>query len=540
MPEPLNPSQPAWALLDMIQQQLGVSVEVLDPAMRPLAPTTIGEAASAIEQPGIAAETLKSLRSGEVRIDRSTGAPIGIFPLRVARQIAGVLIIARRAARIDEATAAPDVNIERAGHLARTALESDLALSNQLADARYRARRAHGILRFIAQLGVSEDERQMMNAVIQAATVWFDADCRIYERQPDGSFLLAAALPGVEQPPAGARIDNARAEKLIASRRFSAGGDLEELGNVGRREDVLVLPVGGPLPDWLMILAGAIDQEVELTFAAIARVLAGELQRREVARIDTWQQRLAAIADDKRRAPERVLLKLLETLAAEAGAVAARVTLVSGESERVLAALGPSASPADARPSEEHAVAEPSGYTHSGTVEIAPETVIRISLTTPVASRAAALQLASWLKALQPWLREAFAGASSQPSVFEAAVEVSSFERRIQEEIERAKRFNLGLGLVLIRGVNALARDRGMESLVAAVRSELRASDLMGRIRGGHVAVLLVHAEPVGADSVLGRLRDRLATLAEDVQLGKAIFSPETSSADALIAQALR
>jgi hypothetical protein len=67
----------------------------------------------------------------------------------------------------------------------------------------------------------------------------------------------------------------------------------------------------------------------------------------------------------------------------------------------------------------------------------------------------------------------------------------------------------------------------------------------MGRIRDGHVAVLLVHTEPSGADSVINRLRSRLGALDEGstvsvVQVGKATFSPEVSSADALIAQALR
>jgi len=67
----------------------------------------------------------------------------------------------------------------------------------------------------------------------------------------------------------------------------------------------------------------------------------------------------------------------------------------------------------------------------------------------------------------------------------------------------------------------------------------------MGRIRDGHVAVLLVHTESAGADSVIKRLRSRLGSLEDAssviaVQVGKATFSPEVPSADALIAQALR
>jgi hypothetical protein len=539
MPEAFNLSQPAWALLDMVQEQLDVSMEVLDTSLRPLVPAGLGSASTAIEQPGTAAETAKSLRSGEIRIDRSTGKPIAIFPLRVARQIAGVLLVSQRGTQAAEQNSSSHTHIERAGHLARTALEADLSLNTQLTDVRYRTRRAHGILRFLAQLGRMEAERDIMRAVIQAGTVWFDADCRIYERQPDGSFLLAATLPGAEQRSAASRIDKGRAEKLVASRRFSSGGDLEDLGLLGRKEEVLVLPIGSP-PDWLMILAGAIDQDVELSFAAIAGVLAGKLHAREGARVDVWQQKLASLADESGRAPERVLLKLLELLATETAATEARVSLIADGQERAIAALG--AAPAAGTDNVECPEAESAGDRHTASVEIAPGTAVQITLRSSGSRRNAAIQLSSWLKALRPWLREAAAGLVSRGSPFEAGVDVSSFERRIQEEIERARRFNLGLGLVVIGGGHAL---RSLEPIAAVVRTELRASDLMGRIRDGHVAVLLVHTEPTGADSVINRLRSRLGSLDEAgnvsvVQVGKATFSPDVSSADALIAQALR
>ncbi len=541
MPEPFTLSQPAWALLDLLQEQLGVSVEVRDTSLRPVVPAGLAESSAAAEHPGVAAEAVKSLRTGEIRIDRSTGRPIGIFPLRVARQVAGVLLISRRPASLDVA-GAPDVNIDRAGHLVRTALESDIGLHKQLADARYRTRRAHGILRFLAQLGTMEEERELMNAVIQAATVWFDADCRIYERQPDGSFALAAMLPGAEPRNAAPRLDRGRAEKLLASRRFTSGGDLEDLGFFGRKDEVLVLPVGVPAPDWLMILAGSIDQDVEVTFVAIAGVLAGKVQARERAQIEAWQQRLASLIDETGRAPERVLLRLLETLAANVGATEARISLVSRETERVLAALAPTP-PSDAEAPPAGSTPEIAGDRHTAVVEISPDTHVRITLTSGESRRTAAMQLASWVQALRPWVREAVAGITTTASLFDVAVEISSFERRIQEEIERARRFNLGLGLVVIGG--AEAAPRSLDPIVAAVRTELRASDLIGRIRSGHVAVLLVHTEPVGAESVIGRLRQRLLMLAgetavDEVHVGKATFSAECTSADAFIAQALR
>jgi hypothetical protein len=227
-------------------------------------------------------------------------------------------------------------------------------------------------------------------------------------------------------------------------------------------------------------------------------------------------------------------------LAAETGATEARVALVADGEERAIAALG--AAPAAGTDAVACRGAESAADCHTAAVEIAPGTAVHIALRSSGSRRNAAIQLSSWLKALRPWLREAAAGLASRGSPFDAGIDVSSFERRIQEEIERARRFNLGLGLVLISGGAAL---RSLEPIAAAVRAELRASDLMGRIRDGHVAVLLVHTEPTGADSVINRLRSRLGALDEAgsvsvVQVGKATFSPDVSSADALIAQALR
>jgi GGDEF domain-containing protein len=116
----------------------------------------------------------------------------------------------------------------------------------------------------------------------------------------------------------------------------------------------------------------------------------------------------------------------------------------------------------------------------------------------------------------------------------------------VQDEVERAKRFNLGLSLVVI-DPNDVAEDgeSPVETVVKAVRPELRASDLLGRVRGGAIAVLLVHAGPEGARSVASRLGHRLAGVVDETQraavrLGQAVFSSDCQSGDALIRQALQ
>lgn len=548
MPEQLNLSESAWAQLDLLQQHLSVILEVLDSSMHPLASAGGGEPSHALDHPGVEAEIAKSLKTGEVRVYRSSGVPVGIFPLRVARHIAGCLVVLPTATRQAGAEPATEARIEGAGLLARTALEADLSLTGQLIDVRYRNRRVHGILKFLLQLGADPDnEREMMKAVIQAATVWFDADCRIYQRQPDDSFLLAAMLPGATEQRGGVRLEAMRAEKLIASRRLPSAGDLEELGLAGRRDEVLVLPVGStPRPVWLLVLAGTIDQEVELTFSAIARVLAGVLQTREAARIDRWQQRLAAFMSEPHRAPERVILGLLEALATGAGAVGARVTLIGPGESRALAALGHAAkSTHEKTTGESKPIKSPDEEGISENIEVGPDTKLRVTLwPAPGAARTAAADLRSWVTALRPWLLQTVSTLSQDGAVADPAF-MSTFERRIQEEVERAKRFNLGLGLVVIGASHEPASAAILEGLLDAVRPDIRASDLTGRLSGDMVAIVLVHTEAVGADTVLARVRRRLESLGAGrsgrlVHLGKAVYTTEHTSADGLIAEALR
>jgi GGDEF domain-containing protein len=535
MSDTLTFSPAAWVLLEMLQQQTGLSLEVVHVWLHPVRQGPSPDYAGAIEEPAVADAVMKAVRTGEVRVESMRGLSFGAFPLRRAREVVGCLIVSWRP-ESDEAPVADPVTIERTGALARAALESDLLLNAQVLQAQGLTRRLHGILRFLGQLGTYENDREVMHAVLQAATVWFDLDCRIYQRQPDGGFALAASLPGAEHPASAVRLEAPRAQQLIDGRRFPSAGDLDDLGLSGRRDEVLALPVGIARPEWLILLAGPVDANADLTFTAIARVLGGELQARELARLEQWQDRLGCVPLDMLRTPERVMLRLLEELAADAGAQAGRLTLLEQASDRTLAAVG-------AQP----AAGEGGQAAFSTEAAVSPGRRIRLDLWTAGGfGRAAAASAEAWVKAVRPWLGEALATIAAEAQRFEQAVEVASFERRIQEEVERAKRFNLGLSLVLI-GADQLstAQPAALDAVAAAVRPELRASDLLGRIRGGVIAVLLVHSGMEGAESVTERVRQRLASAAgappvATVQVGRAIFSADCASADALISQAIK
>ena len=524
----------------MLQQQAGVSVEVVHVWLDPVQQTTTGEFARALEEPGVAEEVLKAVKTGEVRVEAARGMTVGIFPLRRAREVVGCLIVSRRTGERSRPADTPaDLRaVEGAGAVARTALEADLMLTSQVSQAEALTRRLHGILRFLGQLGAYDSEREIMHAVLQAATVWFDLECRIYQRQPDGNYLLAGSLPSVERASAGTRLDSTRAQQLLAAGRFSSAGDLDDLGLTGRRDEVLLLPVGIRQPEWIILLAGVLDGNAELTFSAIARVLAGELQGRELARIERWQERISTQSTDALRAADRLAAGMLDALIADVGAEGGRLTVLTNETEQPMATAG-LAPPADS--------ASPTPASLAATFQLTASSAARLELwsAAPLAPSASTV-VQTWIKAFRPRLTEVLPGMTGSVKASDAYSDAPAFERRIQEEVERAKRFNLGLGLVLIAPSPRPAGPSPavVATLVDAVRSELRASDLLGRVRGDRVAVLLVHSGSEGAESVATRLRHRLTALPREekltaVQMGKAMFSAECASAEALIAQAL-
>ena len=324
MVDNLTLSPAGLALLEMLEQQTGVSFEVVHLWLDPVRQSASGDFAQRMEEPEVAEEVLKALRTGEVRVAQVKGATFGVFPLRRVREVVGCLVASQRVPA-DETSSVAVRTMEEAGALARGILESDLQVNGQLAASQALTRRLHATLRFLGQLGTYESDRDVMHAVLHAATVWFDLECRIYSRRPDGRFVLSGALPGVEQ--AGQPLEAERAAQLVAARRFPPAGELDDLGFSGRKDEVLVLPVGIGEPAWLILLAGSLDSNVELTFGAIARVLTGDLQARELARLERWQNRLTLLPSSTRAMPERALTELLEELVREAGAESAKMTV---------------------------------------------------------------------------------------------------------------------------------------------------------------------------------------------------------------------
>jgi GGDEF domain-containing protein len=113
------------------------------------------------------------------------------------------------------------------------------------------------------------------------------------------------------------------------------------------------------------------------------------------------------------------------------------------------------------------------------------------------------------------------------------------FRLRLQEEIERSRRYKLHFALLVIKPL-ALHRDVEVQakrkSLGERIRRHLRRSDLPALLTGGDMAILMPHTVREAAETVRRRLTKDLKLT--EPQLGLACFPGDGEDASALLAVA--
>ncbi|MFL5401844.1 MAG: diguanylate cyclase domain-containing protein [Gemmatimonadales bacterium] len=116
-------------------------------------------------------------------------------------------------------------------------------------------------------------------------------------------------------------------------------------------------------------------------------------------------------------------------------------------------------------------------------------------------------------------------GSTATPVMEPIATEDAALERRIQEELERARRYSLSFSLVLLsadeleflteqQGDAAAARRR--EDIGGVLRRELRLPDYVTEYGAGEFAIVLPETDGTGARQSVIRIRDRLAAVPFD------------------------
>jgi GGDEF domain-containing protein len=530
-------------LLERARTRFGLEVEILDATLAHVYPDSATELTRLIEEsPSVRRSLLDALAAGRPEQVDKSGLTYQVFPLRRSprtRHVPGLLAVRRP-------VGAP-ADAEPWSELARAIVEADFQAAETLNDERQHSRRLLATLRFLRHLAETDEEGDLAQALVQAAAVWFDVDARIYQRDLAGDFLLHTSLPA-------AHIDEAA--RRLNSLWLSGSGEIRRVGavpewtqGVGAHDVVLVPLTGASATDWVLALIGTLPEDADALLPIVGRIAGMQLETVRARRRDRIRERFEALVLRKDVAPDLIAVHLVRELVTLTSATSAALTLNRGGRLRRLACVGafaPEPVALSAAPGEwlfaadQFVCAFPLFSDMTATLELRPSAGNNFTPDSALVTRIGARVLRAWLVGAAPSLTE-------QSISFEAPhASVSAFLGRIEEELERARRFDLRLSLVLIDVPRQMpSPSDAVAQVQETVRRELRGSDVLGKMNGQRVAALLTHTDGPGSHKVVGRLRRRLADAAgrlnlAGVTVGHAVFSPDCKTAEALVSQAVR
>jgi hypothetical protein len=160
-------------VLERARTRFGLEVEILDGELRALYPEAGTEFSRSIRTNTELRQTLREvLLVGHPKDVEEAGERYRVYPLRQSggptTPTGGLLAVKGSVPTVAAADATPW------SEFARAAIEADLSAGDSLREQRQHSRRLLAILRFLRYLIESANEAELMQALVQAAAVWFD------------------------------------------------------------------------------------------------------------------------------------------------------------------------------------------------------------------------------------------------------------------------------------------------------------------------------------------------------------------------------
>ncbi|HEY2434174.1 MAG TPA: hypothetical protein VGI12_15975 [Vicinamibacterales bacterium] len=526
-------------VFERARTRLGLEVYVLDSALNPIYPATDGDVlAEVAEDSRLRDALLGAFGTGAPIRVRMSGSEFEAVPMRLGagqRSLALVGLVGERAQRRPF--------LEFWVELVKSVWESSSTAAESLDQERARSRRLVAMLRFLRHIVETGSETELAHAIVQAAAVWFDVDARIYQRDLLGDFVLFASLPGAAVDDATRRLSSLWVPSAPELRRVSSPTPW----TLPTGADLMLLPLGsGETSDWVLALIGSAPEDEIGHLPAVGCIAGAHLESLRALRRDRARARLGEVMQAPGSSSDAALTAAVREIAALTHAAAGALTVNRRGRLRRLVTIGSMPVEGIAASSREWLFSAdqvvcvwPLADGITGTLELRP------AADQPFTSDAAMLTRVG-VEVLQSWMRGAEAShteAAGDAPGCEAAS--SAFLKRIDEELERARRFDLRFSLVLVDLPRQGMRGDTPQRVQDALRLELRGSDVLGRVEGYRVIALLTHTDATGSTRVVERLRRRLAESATRADLagltvGHAVFSPECRTAEALVSRAVR
>ena len=541
---PMAVSSATWDLLERLRPDLDLAIDVFDASLIGLLPASADSTSVTLRglvadggSPTIREHLTAAARSGRHAIISTDGLRVGFFPVRFHRDVVGVLTTAAP----DPGSTVPappphggdlDRRLDRLGWALRATLESDMVVWEKLDRSDQRARWAESLLRFIDYLDGCDDEAAVFTAVVQAAAVWGDLDAQVFARTVQHQYALDTSLPIRRRDEAPATFDAAFIDTRHDPLRLTSIAELEQLGWRGGVSEVTLYPIAlaAHPAAWVLAVVGTIDDRFDQVFRTLTRTVGARLESFVGRRVRVLREDLVAHMQLPDAPVAAVAAQLLGDFMGALPLSGVRVWLpsVDADERQILAEVGTLSGEGlpDALP-ETEPLLQPGrlllplqvGLASPGLLVLESGVGETFSLGDTAVAEAGAT-------ALEVWLAGAVRGLASATSGQGVTRASGEFERRIAEEIERARRFNLRTGLIVIDASDGEAQRRCLSQapVVEAVRGQLRASDILGQLMDGRLAALLVHTDAQGVDAVATRMERRLTSLTGDAAVPLAVL----------------
>ncbi len=322
-------------MLDQVRSEFGVEVEIVDANLAGAWAPEGQRPPRLLAGPALRAIGLDVLRAGRASVVSVEGREYQLVPLRNSRSVSPTALMAMRVSAAEPAPAWPrhcrrPHVLEARGMRHRGTRKSRglrcfaapsrptfRVVKKSMASGSRRGRcEAHS---FCHVSGRRHDAREVAEAAIQAAAVWFDADARVYRRRPGGEYVARGLASGsrcaARRPPTvGAR---ARIRRAVCP----VGAPVA--GLPGGREGIVVpMAASGPV-EWALVLLGAVPAEADVTLEALGRVLGVQMERLALVRAAAARTGFEDVLVRGNRAAELIALDLLRELVSQTSGIGA-------------------------------------------------------------------------------------------------------------------------------------------------------------------------------------------------------------------------
>jgi hypothetical protein len=514
-----------WKWIFDAHRLLGVTVEIVDDQLASLTKTAVrpdtdaGDSLSAVPQ-----AIAQSLTSATSLVTTAAGVRVSSTPIMAGAAAAGaVLMSAIPTDRLGER------ELARAGSLLASAIEDQL--SRPLHEHGDSSQKISALYQLLHAAIAHGSEREVLRTFAEAVSIWDEIEVLAYRADLDGRYALHVALPGSDRSANPRAFEGGLPCSGKGLRRLSVH-ERQDLGFAGGGETAIVhlATDGGP---WLIAMNSTSDpadrERSDLYVAALGHALNAAVGV-EVSRL-TWAVMQQFVdSDPLRAAAARALVETSTALNATGG----------------FALFGPDDAPV--------LVVGDAMDIHAASAPLADSTIMRAPVAAPAPFRAALEMRAAAGHAFTRRDAKLFETAGGNFATWltsatrriggdsERRGTARSFDQILDRYAREAHASNDPASLILISPDASAPSSQVAHAWIKRLRTQLRPTDLAGRLSSGEVGILLLQTAHAGAHIVARRLARTLVTstgaATPEVRIGVASQFGDTVSGSALIERA--